>query len=195
MLNKIFSTRALTKPTALFLGLVVGATLLSVTACSTTIDNRDPVGETLPTVASETLEGEVLLLPLNEPSVLLLGYVQDAQFDADRWLIGLLQTNPPVRIFEVPTIPGLFPSMFASRIDGGMRNGIPNEDWGSVATVYGEDAERLVELTGNHRPRNMRVLLLDETGTIRWFHDRGFSASKLLELDEACRQLATPLGK
>jgi hypothetical protein len=153
------------------------------------MENRDPVGERLPEVVAETLTGEPLALPLDEPAILLVGYVQDAQFDADRWLIGLLQATPPARILEVPTIKGLFPRMLAGTIDDGMRSGIPSEDWSSVATLYGPDAARIVELTGNERPRNIRVLLVDGDGRVRWFHDRGFSASKLLELGDATRDL------
>jgi hypothetical protein len=130
-------------------------------------------------------------LPLSEPSVLLLGYVQDAQFDADRWLIGLLQLAPDVRIFEVPTLVGFFPFLFENTIDGGMRKGIPEEDWKSVVTIYGDDADKVLEFTGNERPRNMRVLLLDSNGNVAWFHDRGFSAGKMLELNEAISGLAT----
>ena len=166
------------------------ATLLAFTSCSSTVENRDPLGERFPTVAGEGLDGEKLVLPLEEPSVLLVGYVQDAQFDADRWLIGLLQAMPPVRILEVPTIAGLFPRMIAGRIDSGMRNGIPNEDWESVVTVYGDHAGQIVELTGNEG-RNIRVLLLDAEGHVRWFHDRGFSAAKLLELGEVAGDLGS----
>jgi hypothetical protein len=35
----------------------------------------------------------------------------------------------------------------------------------------------------------MRVLLLDREGRVRWFHDRGFSAGKLIELERATRTL------
>ena len=42
-----------------------------------------------------------------------------------------------------------------------MRSGIPNEDWEPVVTLYGSDARDLVELTGNERGRNTRVLLVD----------------------------------
>ncbi len=175
-------------------GLLAFASLL-VSSCSSTIENRELVGELFPTVTGETLEGKTLALPLNEPTVLLLGFVQEAQFDADRWLIGLLQATPPVRILEVPTIPGLFPRLIGDTIDDGMRNGIPSEDWQSVATVYGGDAERIVEFTGNESPRNIRVLLLDSEGRIRWFHDRGFSAGKLLELGEFAARLAQPTAE
>lgn len=177
----------------LFVACGLGVLLLLVPmSCRSTVANRDPIGERLPTVAGENLAGEAQTLPLEEPTILLVGYVQDAQFDADRWLIGLLQAPPAGRILEVPTVAGLFPRMISGTIDSGMRSGIPSEDWESVVTIYGPDADRIVELTGNETPRNIRVLLLDAEGTVRWFHDRGFSAAKLLELGEAALQLAPP---
>ncbi len=170
---------------ALSLAVLSAAVLASMSSCRTTIPNRDPVGEPFPPVVGKSLTGEEVSLPLGEPSILLLGYVQDAQFDADRWLIGLLQATPAARILEVPTVAGLFPSLIAGTIDSGMRSGIPEEDWSTVVTIYGDPAARIVELTGNERPRNIRVLLLDSNGQVRWFHDRGFSAGKLLELGAA----------
>jgi len=170
---------------ALLLGAIALASLLASTSCRATVENRDPLGEPFPEVAGQALDGETVSLPLDEPSVLLVGYVQDAQFDADRWLIGLLQAPPPVRILEIPAVVGLFPRLIAGTIDSGMRSGIPNEDWQSVVTLYGPKADRVVALTGNERPRNIRVLLLDAQGRVRWFHDRGFSAAKLLELGSA----------
>lgn len=146
----------------------------------------------LPAVTGTALSGETWSLPADlegKVSVLLLGYVQEAQFDADRWAQGLIHAQTPAKILEVPTVKGLIPALISDRIDGGMREGIPSEDWASVVTVYGGDAAKLVEFTGDRSPRNMRVLLLDKTGKIRWFHDRGFSASKVLELDAAVRAL------
>ncbi len=170
---------------------VVALTLLvASTSCRATLENRDPVGEALPTVTGESLDREMVTLPLDEPTIMLVGYVQDAQFDADRWLVGLLQVAPAARILEVPTLTGLFPRMLGDTIDNGMRSGIPSEDWETVVTLYGEDAERIFKLTGNENPRNMRVLLVDAEGTIRWFHDRGFSASKLLDLERTANALA-----
>lgn len=153
------------------------------------LPRRDPTGELLPRVAGESLAGDAVELPPGEPAILLLGYVQDAQFDADRWLFGLLQAETPVKLLEVPTIRGLAPRLVSGAIDSGMRSGIPSEDWGAVVTVYGDGARELVAFTGNEGPRNMRVLLVDAAGHVRWFHDRGFSAAKLLELDRAARAL------
>lgn len=174
---------------------VFAATILGISvlfglgACTSTVENRDPMGESFPEVIGKSLEGEQITLPLDEPSVLLVGFVQGAQFDADRWLVGLLQISPEVRIFEVPTVVGFFPFLFEDTIDGGMRNGIPKEDWKSVVTLYGDAADEILQFTGNEKPRNMRVLLLDGNGKVRWFHDRGFSASKLLELNQSMSAL------
>ncbi len=161
-------------------------------ACRTAAFDRDPTGEPFPSVRGRSLQGEEIRLPedlAGTPAILLVGYDQDAQFDADRWLYGLLQADLDSAIYEVPTLPGLFPSAFAGTIDDGMRSGIPEEDWSTVVTLYGSDASPVVTLTGNERRRNMRVLLLDATGRVVWFHDRGFSAGKLIELERAVEGL------
>jgi hypothetical protein len=165
---------------------------LSLGSCRTVHPNRAPVGERFPTVSARSLAGEEYTLPTSvagSPAVLILGFVQDAQFDADRWFLGLLQAALPVRILEVPTARGLVPSVIRNTIDSGMRSGIPSEDWAVVWTVYGEGAELLQHFTGNESPRNVRVLLLDAEGHVRWCHDRGYSAGKLLELAAALEAL------
>jgi hypothetical protein len=168
------------------------AATAAFSSCRATVPNRSPLGERFPSVQGKSLDGQPCELPGDlegELAVLILGYVQKAQFDADRWLFGLLQAGTPARVLEVPTIPGLMPSWFGSRIDAGMRSGIPSEDWGSVVTIYGDPGERIVAFTGNERPRNVRVVLLDREGRVRWFHDRGFSAGTLLDLDRLAREL------
>lgn len=178
---------------ALALALLGVVLAFSLPACRATVPNRNPIGEPFPAVTGEGLDGTPRTLPddlAGAPAILLVGYVQDTQFDLDRWLLGLLQAGTPGSILEVPTIPGLVPGVIAGTIDGGMRSGIPSEDWASVVTVYRSDAKRIVAATGNERPRNGRVLLLDGEGQIVWFHDRGYSAAKLLELDARTRALA-----
>jgi outer membrane protein assembly factor BamB len=158
--------------------------------CSSTLPNREPLGQALPPVTGKALDGREWRLPddlAGQPAVLLVGYEQRAQFDADRWLFGLLQAETPTRLLEVPTIPGLFGRVLAGTIDSGMRSGIPHEDWGTVVTLYGDSAARMKAFTGTESGRNMRVLVVDEHGVVRWFHDRGFSAAKCLELDRLVR--------
>ena len=159
-------------------------------ACRSTQPNREPLGLPLPSVTGKALDGKPWRLPedlAGRPAVLLVGYEQRAQFDADRWLFGLLQAETPARLLEVPTIPGLFGRALAGTIDSGMRSGIPREDWGTVVTLYGGSAAALKTFTGTENGRNMRVLVLDGGGVVRWFHDRGYSAAKCLELDRLVR--------
>lgn len=164
-------------------------------ACSSTLPNADPATiapKPFPVVRGKSLQGVDMELPRDvkgAPAILLVGYVMEAQFDGDRWLLGLQQAGTPVRVLELPTIDGMVPGLFAGTIDNGMRKGIPAEDWASVVTVYGSDAKTLVNLTGNTNPRNMRVFLLDREGNVVWFHDRGYSASILTDLDRRARSL------
>jgi hypothetical protein len=109
--------------------------------------------------------------------------VQNTQFDIDRWLIGLDMKEVDVVAYELPAIAGMFPRMFSTKIDDGMRRGIPKELWGGVITIY-KDGEKVQEFTGNENPNNARVMLLDAQGKIVYFYDRGFSVKALNELIE-----------
>jgi len=163
---------------------------ISMFGCSTTFVNRNPVGELFPTVKGQSLTEEEKELPTyfrNEEVVLLLGYKQDSQFDIDRWLIGLDMTETKIKAYEISTIQGLFPRMFQSVIDNGMRKGIPKELWGGVITIYGDGAT-VQEFTGNENPNNAIVLILDQKGKVIYFHDRGFSVLALNELRNKLEQ-------
>ena len=152
-----------------------------LTGCATKYPNRSPQGEVFPPVTGTALTKEVKNLPDDLPQenvLLLLGYVQNAQFDIDRWLIGLDMTKTNVAVYELPTIQGMFPRMFQTQIDNGMRKGIPKEIWGGVITIY-EDGETIQRMTGNQDPNNARVLLLNQAREIVWFYDRGFSVAAL----------------
>ncbi len=111
-------------------------------------------------------------------TLLLIGYKQNSQFDIDRWLIGLDMTETRVNVYEIPTIQGLFPQMFSTVIDNGMRAGIPKSLWKGVVTIYG-DGEQVQALTGNENASNARVVLLDEKGKVIYFYDQGFAVAAL----------------
>lgn len=164
--------------------------------CSSPIPNRVPVGETFPTVEAEPLDAESRedweTIPddfAGSPLLLLVGYVQDTQFDIDRWLFGVLDANLEVTLREVPAARGMAARMASGFIDSGMRRGIPKAEWGAVTTTYGDRAESIARFTGTEKPRNARVLLLDGAGVVRWFHDEGFSAATLIELRQTIEQL------
>ena len=155
-----------------------------LTACSTQYSNRTPIGEPFPSVSGQSLEKQPAKIPEDfsgRQVVLLLGYVQNAQFDIDRWLIGLDMTQTKVDVYELPTIQGMFPRFFKTQIDNGMRAGIPKELWKGVITVY-KDGETVQQFTGNTNPNNARVILLNEQGEVVYFYDRGFSVDALKQL-------------
>jgi len=160
-------------------------------ACASPHVRRDPTGEVFPSVSGTSLEGEGVALPealSGVPALLLIGFEQESQFDLDRWALGLWQSGVGLRVLEVPTIPGLVPRVISDRIDAGMRSGIPAEDWGSVVTVY-RDADAIARFTGNENPLPGRILLLDATGRVVFFHDRGYSTSALARLLEAIERM------
>ncbi|MCG6872986.1 MAG: hypothetical protein LJE84_11910 [Gammaproteobacteria bacterium] len=165
-----------------FVLLLLAALVLA--GCGTTYPNRDPAGEKLLDFQGRSLAGQQWNLPANlsEPrSILLFGFKQNTQFDIDRWLIGLDQYQVKAPVFEIPAVQGFFPRLISGRIDSGMRNGIPDELWSIVITVYG-DGDRVQKFFGNQNPNNARVVVIDGTGTILSFHDRGFSVAELKKL-------------
>jgi hypothetical protein len=162
--------------------MIIASLLLS--ACSSSYPNQAITGQVFPSVSGQTLEKELMTLPddlKGEVTLLLIGYKQDSQFDIDRWLIGLDMTQTQVSVFEVPTIQGLFPRMFSTLIDNGMRSGIPKPLWKGVVTIY-KDGEKVQAFTGNAQPNNARVVLLNAQGKVIYFHDQGFSVDALNQL-------------
>jgi hypothetical protein len=160
--------------------------------CATTFANRDPSGEAFPSVRGQSLETERIEIPAaftGGPAVLLIGYKQSAQFDIDRWLMGLIQAEVNAQIVEIPTIPGLVPSLASGWIDDGMRSGIPREDWGSVITLYGRAARPVAALTGTECGQRARIIVLDATGTVVWFDDQGYSARKAIAVSDLVAKL------
>ncbi len=158
--------------------------LILVVSCTNNYTNKNVTGKMFISVDGQNLEKERVSLPAyfeNDFTLLLVGYKQDSQFDIDRWLIGLDMTETKVDVYEIPTIQGLFPRMFSTMIDNGMRNGIPKALWKGVITVY-EDGDKVQKFTGNEKPNNARVLLLNKNGLILYFYDDGFSVAALNEV-------------
>ncbi len=165
-------------------------TALLLSGCTAAHPSRIPLGEPFPHVQATVLGGEEVEIPSlfqGKQILLLVGFVQEAQFDVDRWVLALKQLKTPVAIAEIPAIQGLFPRVISGTINQGMKDGIPEEDWRIVFTVY-KDSEKIAKFVGNSKPRNVRVVLLDKAGIVRWFHDRGFSADRAIELDKLARE-------
>ena len=113
--------------------LVSGIVCLLLTGCKPEIQRQQPVGSIFPQVQGISLKGDPYAIPddfTGTPTLLLVGYLQESQFEIDRWLLGLVQLDIPVAVREIPTVRGLVPRPIASKIDSGMRSGIPKGDWG-----------------------------------------------------------------
>lgn len=161
--------------------------IILICGCSTNYPNKTPVSQAFPQVTGNNLEKQEIELPqyfLGTTTILLLGYKQDSQFDIDRWLIGLDMTQVTTPVYEIPTIQGMFPRMFSTVIDNGMRKGIPKSLWQGVITVY-QGGDKIQQFTGNMSPNNARVILLDKSGTVIFFYDEGFSVDALNKLRSA----------
>ena len=172
------------------------AIALFASGCTTTYPARSPLGERFPSVRAMVLNGEEVEIPhffKGKDTLLLIGFIQDTQFDIDRWLLALKQLRTPVVVAEIPAIQGLFPRMISTKINQGMKEGIPQEDWQIVFTVY-KDADKIAQFVGNTKPRNVRVVLIDKDGVVRWFHDRGFSSDRAIELDKLIRESLDKVG-
>lgn len=158
---------------------------LILTGCSTPLPKVDVTGKRLISLKGKSLTGKVWKLPemlQGNRSILLIGYKQKSQFDIDRWLLGLNDSKVKVSVFEIPAINSFFASLFAEKIDEGMRRGIPADIWSAVITMYGEDGKSMQEFTGNEDPNNSRVMVLDKTGKIIYFYDDGYSVGALKAL-------------
>lgn len=166
-------------------------TCIILSGCAKTLPNQVPLERQFPTVTGQDLNRQTVTFPAdlnNETALFLVGYVQDSQFDIDRWLIGLDMTKTQVAAYELPTISGMFPRMFKTYIDNGMRRGIPKQLWKGVVTIY-EDAHKIEALTGTQNPNNARVLLVNAQGKIVYFYDQGFSVDALNKLRDKLEQM------
>ncbi|MEL0640780.1 hypothetical protein V6260_09215 [Pseudoalteromonas aliena] len=158
--------------------------ILLLSACTTQYPNQQLTGKQFPSISGESLDQSMVTIPNDfkaDKTLLLIGYKQDSQFDIDRWLIGLDMAGITLPTYELPTIAGMAPRMFSTFIDSGMRKGIPKELWGGVITIY-RDGETVQKFTGNQSPNNSRVILINSSGEILYFYDRGFSVDALNKL-------------
>jgi len=170
----------------IFTILVILFTTFYSISCTNKFVNRSPIGEKFPSVKGQSLEKKIYNIPEDfegKKVLFLIGFVQNTQFDIDRWTIGLDQSGSTVKIYELPATQGFFPIYFKTRLDNSMRSGIPSEIWGGVITIY-KDGIKIQEFTGNKNPNNTRVVLIDEFGKVIFFHDRGFSVKALNLLNE-----------
>lgn len=175
--------------------LVVAICALFIAGCSSrrAVEPAEMlVGKAIPSFVGEALDGRRVTFPsevTGSVNLLLVAYVQEAQFDVDRWVLGALQAKAEVRILELPTIEGLAARLAKGFINRGMQQGIPSQDWPAVVTVY-DDAQTLASFIGGIPGNNACALLVDRSGIVRWVHREGYSPREMLELVAEAQKLA-----
>lgn len=174
----------------LFFLILAFSAFLLLSGCATEYMNKNPVGELFPSISGQSLDEKPYLIPRDlggKKTLLLIGYRQNAQFDIDRWMMGMDMQGIHIPMIELPAIQSFLAGLFKGKIDEGMRAGIPRELWPVVVTTY-EDGKRVQNFTGNERPNNARVVLLNKTGRVVYFYDRGFSVQALNKLHKAIQR-------
>jgi len=162
----------------------LGIIILLMTGCTTQYPNKSITGLSFPSVSGQTLDKNNIVIPSDfsgKTTLLLMGFKHKSQFDIDRWYIGLNMSNTAVDVYEIPAIQGTIPRVFSTVFDNSMREGIPENLWKGVITIY-EDGEIIQAFTGNVIPKNARVVLLNKNGKILYFYDKGFSIDALTQL-------------
>jgi len=150
-----------------------------------------PLGRRFPSVGGTSLAQARVRLPddlAGSPAVLLVAYRRGTQADIDRWAAFLRLEAGAAPVFEVPVIPALVWRPLDGLIDGGMRGGVPRDQWDRVVTVYGDGAV-IRGFLGDPGGLVALVVLLDAAGVVRWFHAGGFSPAAARQLLERLREL------
>lgn len=170
-----------------FVAFLLAAVLLA--GCNI-VPSRDPTGERLPKAEGKTLAGEPVSLesPLaGKPAVFMIPYTTDAQLDADRWSLGLHQLANPTPRFELGVVPTTFGVLVAPAIDMDRRAKRAEVTWPAVLCFYADGADALATQTGMGDAEYARILLVDASGTIVWYCDKGYTTERCAELDRRSR--------
>ncbi|MDN7023870.1 hypothetical protein FGU65_03010 [Methanoculleus sp. FWC-SCC1] len=155
------------------------------------------VGRRFPTIAANSLAGDMVTLPDAAKGLVALvavAFVRRAQEQIDSWtdrFTAAFGDNPRCTVYEVPMMDGLMARVFSGSIDAGMRGGIPPAQHSHVITYYGDLDPYLRDLGIDDRNLAF-VYLLDREGIIRW-SGRGFATPERLEdMVEVARALLVP---
>ena len=147
------------------------------------------LGRRFPSAAGRDLSGARVRLPdavLGAPALLLVAYRRAAQADVDRWVAFAHREAPGLTVLELPVIPALIWRPLRGWIDAGMRGGVPQDQWSSVVTLYGEGAA-VRDFVGDRGAPVAHATLLDADGTVRCLEAGGFG-------DAAGRRLIAALA-
>jgi len=151
------------------------------------------VGDRLPPLEGEFLTGRDARLPdvaAGQVAFVALGFTYASRYPVEAWVGWFKQrygSRPGTTFFEVPVIGGMA-RMGRWFIDSGMRRGTPKELHEHVITVYGGSGEWKRRLAVRN-DEAASLVLLDQSGAIRWMHEGGFDEAAAAEAGRVIEQL------
>lgn len=134
----------------------------------------------LPETASSDLNGQEVMLPRDlpgDPTLALVGFIQDHQFEIDTWIDGLKLKDGRIAWIELPVIRN-YGAIFRWYVDNGMRSGISGQAARArVVTLYQDPVafQRAVGLPDGERAY---AVVLDRTGRVRAVAAGSFTPQK-----------------
>jgi len=173
--------------------------ILVVSLISTTLSAATPIqelrlGDQLPDLRGEFLNGHLAVLPAaskGRAALLLLGFTYGSSFAVEDWAKQFRERfakNDHATFFEIPMIGGMA-RMGKWFIDSGMRRGTPKEDHEHVITVYGGSGE-WKQRVGFMDPKAAYVILIDSGGRVAWRNNGPFDAAAFEDLTKITASLA-----
>ncbi|MFN0164912.1 MAG: hypothetical protein ACKV22_00655 [Bryobacteraceae bacterium] len=151
------------------------------------------VGEPLPLLRGQFLDGEAAVLPeaaQGKVALLAFGFTYDSRFAVEAWskrFRSEFGKDSRATFFEIPMIGGMA-RMGRWFIDSGMRRGTPKEDYRHVITVYGGTGP-WKERFGYRDPKWAYLILLDPSGKVAWRHSGMFDDAVYADLARVSGQL------
>jgi len=145
------------------------------------------VGQVFPTIEAETLNNQLVTLPLDikgNTQLIFIGYSRKSQADAQKWSEGLKEVGINAPYFFIPAISSRMAATFKGRISKGMRKGYSEAEWNRVMIAWGSNAKQLIAFTGQKKPKLTRVILVDSKGVVQYFYDKGFQTDAVNQLKQ-----------
>ncbi len=169
--------------------------VLSLAASRTLAQTQLCVGDQLPPIAGEFLTGRRVTLPGDSRgriAVLFMGFTYASRVPVEAWggwFRASFGTRDGLTFYEMPIIGGLA-KLGRWFIDSGMRRGTPSDLHEHVITVYAGSGEWKARLgVTDASDKDAYVLLVDESGRIRWMYHGAFDETRAQELAAALQQL------
>ena len=150
----------------------------------------------LPVLNGKYLTGRAATLPddsKGKVALLAFGFSYDSRHAVEDWVEHFRKDfgkDSRVTFYEIPVISGAA-QLGKWFIDSGMRKGTPRELHENVITIYG-GADPWKKYLGYKQADDAYLVLLDQSGAVRWHYAGKFDAAAFRELEAALAKTFEP---